>query len=109
MNITKEEFIIRLKLVVMADERSCVEDITYWKQDEKEVVTIRYVGGAKAMINVACNSNGCNALEIMREIYGSGAIGKIREEELQEGASFFTQHFPDCYKVAGCQRIAEHC
>ena len=35
MNITKEEFIIRLKLVVMADERSCVEDITYWKQDEK--------------------------------------------------------------------------
>ena len=29
MNITKEEFIIRLKLVVMADERSCVEDITY--------------------------------------------------------------------------------
>lgn len=85
MNITKEEFIIRLKLVVMADERSCVEDITYWKQDEKEVVTIRYVGGAKAMINVACNSDGCNALEIMREIYGSGAIGKIREEELQEG------------------------
>lgn len=47
MNITKEEFIIRLKLVVMADERSCVEDITYWKQDEKEVVTIRYIGGAK--------------------------------------------------------------
>ena len=85
MNITKEEFITRLKLVVMADERSCVEDITYWKQDEKEVVTIRYVGGAKAMINVACNSNGCNALEIMREFYGSGAIGKIREEELQEG------------------------
>lgn len=37
------------------------------------------------MINVACNSNGCNALEIMREIYGSGAIGKIREKELQEG------------------------
>ena len=31
MNITKEEFITRLKLVVMADERSCVEDITYWK------------------------------------------------------------------------------
>ena len=54
MNITKEEFITRLKLVVMTDERSCVEDITYWKQDEKEVVTIRYVGGAKAMINVAC-------------------------------------------------------
>ena len=53
MNITKEEFITRLKLVVMADERSCVEDITYWKQDEKEVVTIRYVGGAKAMWQIS--------------------------------------------------------
>ena len=80
MKITKEEFITRLKLVIMADERSCVKDITYWKQDEKEIVTIHYVGGAKALINVACNSNGCNALEIMREIYGFGAIGKIREE-----------------------------
>lgn len=42
MNITKEEFIIRLKLVVMADERSCVEDITYWKQPANKKSRVNY-------------------------------------------------------------------
>ncbi len=85
MKITKEEFITRLKLVIMADERSYVKDITYWKQNEIEIITIHYIGGAKTMINAACNSNGCNALEIMREVYGNGAVGRIKEEALQEG------------------------
>lgn len=81
MNIPKEEFIKRLKAAVMADTRSCVQDIVYSRDDSREIVKIIYTGGASVSINVSCNSNGANMLEIAREVYGNGAFGRMPDHE----------------------------
>lgn len=80
MNVSKKEFIDKLKEAIKLDERSCVKDITYERAREKEIITITYTGGAEVRINVACNSHGANLLEIAREVYGNGAFGRMCDE-----------------------------
>ena len=71
--------------LLKTDERSGVQDIEYsyevnskgWK---KEIVTITYVGGGKRKIDVFGNSLGSIYLEIGREVYDIGAIGRIHDE-----------------------------
>lgn len=76
-NISKKAFIDSLKAAVIADEMSQVSNITYKKKEHDEIITITYTGGHTQDINVTANSNGTNMLEIAREVYGTGAFGRI--------------------------------
>ena len=83
MNEEKKEFITALCNTLKMDSRSGVKSIEYatdiWFEDilYEEVVQINYEGGRYALINVIANSNGANATEIIREVYGDGAVGHI--------------------------------
>lgn len=81
MNISKEEFIKHLEALIIADSRSCVQNIVYTKNENGEKLRIIYTGGAHIDINVSCNSNGANLLEIAREVYGNGAFGRMPDHE----------------------------
>lgn len=66
------------------DERSYVDSLEYsietkgrWK---REVVKITYNCGNETKINVSGNSLGAILHEIVREVYGQGAIGRIFDE-----------------------------
>lgn len=66
------------------DERSYVRGLGYliekkngWK---REVVKITYNCGSEQKINVSGNSLGAILHEIVREVYGQGAIGRIFDE-----------------------------
>ena len=79
MNISKKDFINSLKAAVIADDRSGVENIEYKKEDGREWIVIRYLGGHERRIHAEANSNGMNMLEIAREIYDNGAYGRVIE------------------------------
>ena len=76
MNISKKDFITSLKAAVIADNRSGVENIEYQKEDGREWIVIRYLGGFERRIHADANSNGMNMLEIAKEVYGNGASGR---------------------------------
>ena len=75
--ISKKEFIRHLEALIIADGRSCVQNIVYTKNENREKLRIIYTGGAHIDINVSCNSNGANLLEVAREVYGNGAFGRM--------------------------------
>ena len=80
MREDKQGFVKRVKLALIADPRSNVEDIEYISNYEKsrlEVVEIKYKGGGKARINVTANSLGAIFREIGAEVYGAGAVGRF--------------------------------
>lgn len=79
--ISKKEFIRHLEALIIADGRSCVRNIVYTKDGSKERIRIIYTGGAHIDINVSCNSNGANLLEVAREVYGNGAFGRMPDYE----------------------------
>lgn len=79
MNISKKDFVNSLKAAVIADDRSGVENIKYQKEDGRERIVIRYLGGFERRIHADANSNGMNMLEIAREVYGNGAFGRTIE------------------------------
>ena len=66
------------------DKRSFVDSLEYsietkgnWK---REVVTVTFNCGSEQKINVSGNSLGAILHEIVREVYGQGAIGRIFDE-----------------------------
>jgi hypothetical protein len=79
MNISKKDFITSLKAAVIADNRSGVENNEYQKEDGREWIVIRYLGGFERRIHADANSNGMNMLEIAKEVYGNGASGRVIE------------------------------
>ena len=79
MNISKKDFVNSLKAAVIADDCSGVENIKYQKEDGREWIVIRYLGGCERRIHADANSNGMNMPEIAKEIYGNGASGRVIE------------------------------
>lgn len=75
----KRGFVQMVKDVLTTDHRSGVEDITYDKEGGMEFIYIVFNGGGRVKINVTCNSNGANFMEIGRAVYGEGAIGQWNE------------------------------
>lgn len=68
----KSEFIATLELALLRDERSGVEDVAYVYKPEydDEYITVFFRGGATKRILATGNSNGANAKEIIRAVYG---------------------------------------
>ena len=79
--ISKKEFIKHLEALIIADGRSCVQNVVYTKDGSRERIRIIYTGGAHIDINVSCNSNGANLQEVAREVYGNGAFGRMPDYE----------------------------
>ena len=82
MNENKKEFIAALETALRMDSRSGVESIKYatdlWFEDVgTEVVTICFKGGAYKLINVTANSNGENAKQIIKAVYGGEVVGLL--------------------------------
>lgn len=63
-------------VLLSEDYRSYVQKCEYSKTDWGEVVTITYKSGDTTRINVNGNSQGAILHEIVREVYGDGAIGR---------------------------------
>lgn len=74
---TKRKFIKALEATLLLDERSGVKALDYEKRGSREVITVTYKSGAQAYIDVSINSNGANITEVVREVYGAGARGRI--------------------------------
>ena len=68
----KSEFIATLELALLRDERSGVEDIAYIYKPEydDEYIDVHFRGGATKRILATRNSNGDNAKEIIKAVYG---------------------------------------
>jgi len=66
------------------DKRSYVQSLEYSVDTKhgwtREVVKITYNDGSETKINVSGNSLGAILHEIVREVYGQGAIGRIFDE-----------------------------
>lgn len=76
----KRTFIHAMRYALRLDPRSGVRDIELIKDEERamEIIIILFKGGYTVRINATKNSNGANAQEIMREVYGSGAFARMR-------------------------------
>ena len=68
----RNEFIATLKLALLRDNRSGVEDIAYIYKPEydDEYITVFFRGGATKCILATGNSNGQNAKAIIKAVYG---------------------------------------
>ena len=68
----KSEFIATLELAFLRDERSGVEDIAYIYEPEydDEYIDVHFRGGGVKRILATGNSNGDNAKEIIKAVYG---------------------------------------
>lgn len=83
MNEEKKEFLKALSDALKIDGRSGVESIEYstdiWFEDVlyEEVVEVSFKGGAFKLINVTANSNGANAQEIIKAVYGGEVFGLL--------------------------------
>ena len=79
----KERFIKSLEQTLKIDyARNQLKELRYIKPGDgfhKEVVEIEYDNGYTVRINTSVNSNGANAKEIIKEIYGEGALGRFEE------------------------------
>ena len=66
------------------DKRSFVDSLEYSIDTKngwtREVVTVAFNDGSVMKINVSGNSLGAILHEIVREVYGYGAIGRIHDE-----------------------------
>ena len=68
----KSEFIATLELAFLRDNRSGVEDIAYIYKPEydDEYIDVHFRGGGVKRIIATGNSNGDNAKEIIKAVYG---------------------------------------
>jgi hypothetical protein len=80
----KRLWIQNVETLLRSEPRSYVDKLEYsieekngWK---REVVKITYNCGSEQKINVSGNSLGAILHEIVREVYGQGAIGRIFDE-----------------------------
>ena len=65
----KEAFVKRVKLALIADERSNIADITYQRNEQGlEIIMVLFKLGGFRRINVTGNSNGANYMEIGRAV-----------------------------------------
>ena len=76
----KRTFIHAMRDALRLDPRSGVRDIELIEDEERkmEIIIILFRGGHTVRINTTMNSNGSNAMEIMREVYGTGAFARMR-------------------------------
>lgn len=80
----KRDFVKALEKAILSDSCSYVKSIDYdYRKNElpREIITITYKNDRTARINVDINSNGANAKEIIAEVYGDGAIGRMYTRE----------------------------
>lgn len=80
----KRDFVKALEKAILSDSSSYVKSIDYdYRENElpREIVTITYKNDYSVRINVEINSNGANAQEIIQEIYGNGAHGRMYTRE----------------------------
>lgn len=75
----KKQFIEALEATLLMDKYNNIESIKYHQYENWEFVRIDYKGGYTVDINTSANSNGANAKEIIAEVYGTGAIGRMRK------------------------------
>ena len=78
--MNKAEFLKALETALKTDDRSDLESIDYVRDMDnwpEEAVIITYANGHKVFVNVSGNSNGANALEVVKEVYGEGAQGRF--------------------------------
>ena len=80
--MSKSEWVMMISKLLAEDRRSGVSSIRYANEKNeqgwiREIVRIDYNCGSIAEINVTGNSLGSIFHEIAREVYGSGAIGRI--------------------------------
>ena len=77
----KKEFVRNISTVLAEDPKSGVEYIEYDGDfpGGREVMTIHHCKGTVARINVTDISSGEIYREIGAEVYGSGAVGRMRE------------------------------
>ena len=76
----KQAFIKALETAIKTDNRSYVKSIDYeYRENDlpREIITITFKNDRTVRINAEINSNGANAKEIIAEIYGGGAQGRI--------------------------------
>lgn len=55
-----------------------IESITYYQHNDWEFIRVDYRHGYTVDINVTGNSNGANLNELAAEVYGKGAIGRMK-------------------------------
>ena len=87
MSENKKEFIEALSNALKTDDRSALKSIEYstnvWVDDVlygevlyEEVIKVSFESGAFKLINATANSNGANAQEVIKAVYGE-PIGLI--------------------------------
>lgn len=74
---TKERHVKEIGELMAKDPDSGVESADYVKAGASEYVKIAYRGGESVYINVTINSLGAIHKEMVREVYGFGASGKV--------------------------------
>lgn len=77
MYATKEQRVKEIGELMAKDPDSGVESADYVKAGASEYVRIAYKGGASAYINVTIDSIGAIHKEMVLEVYGPGAHGKV--------------------------------
>mgnify|MGYP003304544112 CR=1 FL=1 len=74
-------YIQAIEKLLKLDDRNTVDSLTYTRADEggfpEEAVIITYQGGHNVAINTSGNSNLANLKEIVKEISGEGAQGRL--------------------------------
>lgn len=74
---TKERHVKEIGELMAKDPDSGVESADYVKAGASEYVKIAYRGGESVYINVTINSLGAIHKEMVLEVYGPGAHGKV--------------------------------
>lgn len=75
----KEQFIEAMENALLLDKYNGVESCKYYKYENWEFIRIDYKDGYTVDIYTSANSNGANAKEIIAEVYGNGAIGRMKK------------------------------
>lgn len=76
----KMHYIDAIEKLLKLDDRNTVETITYARPEDglaDEVAIITYKGGHTVVINISGNSNLANLKEIVKEVSGEGAQGRL--------------------------------
>ena len=77
----KMSWVEQISNLLKSDKYSEVQEVQYTADPDRtwisEVVRIVYVGGGIVDINVTFNSNGAILKEVVAEVYGGGAIGRL--------------------------------
>ena len=78
-------YINEIEKLLKLDDRNTVDSLTYTTTDgqfPEEAVIITYEGGHTVVINISGNSNLANLKEIVKEISGEGATGRLLDYTL---------------------------